>query len=120
MFRYQGFTPRAGNGVGLGVMLASLWGHTYIGSEHLLLGLLRAGCPQLEQAGVTFSRCRKAVLDRTGRGDGGGRMLGREDLTPHSRSILQNAVLWAGQQGKAAADVTKSCWRSCGKRRVAR
>ena len=105
MFRYQGFTPRAGNAVGLGVMLASLWGHTYIGSEHLLLGLLRAGCPQLDQSGIGFPQCRRAVLERTGQGDSGGRMLGQDDLTPHSRKILQNAVLWAGQQGKNAADV---------------
>ena len=105
MFRYQGFTPRAGNAVGLGVMLASLWGHTYIGSEHLLLGLLRAGYPFLEQEGVSFARCRQAVLKRVGQGEGGGRMLGREDLTSHSQAILQNAVLWAGQQGKHAADL---------------
>ena len=86
-------------------MLASLWGHTYIGSEHLLLGLLRAGYPSLEQEGVSFARCRQAVLKRVGQGEGGGRMLGREDLTSHSQAILQNAVLWAGQQGKHAADL---------------
>ena len=40
MFRFRGFTPRANDAVNLALSQACLLGHTYIGSEHLLLGLL--------------------------------------------------------------------------------
>ena len=43
MFRFRGFTPRANDAVNLALSQACLLGHTYIGSEHLLLGLLLEG-----------------------------------------------------------------------------
>ena len=41
MFRFRGFTSCANDAVNLALSQACLLGHTYIGSEHLLLGLLR-------------------------------------------------------------------------------
>ena len=40
MFRFRGFTSCANDAVNLALSQACLLGHTYIGSEHLLLGLL--------------------------------------------------------------------------------
>ena len=63
MFRFSGFTLRANDAVNLAVSQASLLGHTYIGSEHLLLGLLLEGsgtaCAALLQKGINP----EAVLD---------------------------------------------------------
>ena len=63
MFRFRGFTLRANDAVNLAVSQASLLGHTYIGSEHLLLGLLLEGsgtaCAALLQKGIDP----EAVLD---------------------------------------------------------
>ena len=43
MFRFRGFTSCANDAVNLALSQACLLGHTYIGSEHLLLGLLLEG-----------------------------------------------------------------------------
>ena len=43
MFRFKGFSPRANDAINLALSQACLLGHTYIGSEHLLLGLLLEG-----------------------------------------------------------------------------
>jgi len=40
MFKFNGFTPKANTAVNCAIDEAAALGHTYIGSEHLLLGLL--------------------------------------------------------------------------------
>ena len=42
MFRFNGFTQKANEAVNLAIAQASALGHNYIGSEHLLLGLVSA------------------------------------------------------------------------------
>ncbi len=56
----QGFSPRANDAINLALSQACLLGHTYIGSEHLLLGLLLEGSgpsAALTPKGVTPTRC---------------------------------------------------------------
>ena len=48
MYKFPGFTPKANSAVNHAMTQASILGHTYIGSEHLLLGLLR------EHSGVAY------------------------------------------------------------------
>ena len=43
MYRFNGFTEKANRAINLAMEAAQELGHTYIGSEHLLLGLLREG-----------------------------------------------------------------------------
>lgn len=40
MFKFTGFTEKANKSLNKAVQAAENLGHTYIGSEHLLLGLL--------------------------------------------------------------------------------
>ena len=40
MYRFTGFTESANNALNYAVETAENLGHTYIGSEHMLLGLL--------------------------------------------------------------------------------
>jgi ATP-dependent Clp protease ATP-binding subunit ClpA len=60
-----GLTPRAKKVLELAVDEARRMGHHYIGTEHLLLGLLREGqgiaCGVLESLGVNLERARGAV-----------------------------------------------------------
>ena len=49
MYRFNGFTEKANNALNLAVESAEEMGHTYVGSEHILLGLLREG------SGVAFA-----------------------------------------------------------------
>jgi ATP-dependent Clp protease ATP-binding subunit ClpA len=61
-----GLTPRAKKVIELAVDEARRMGHHYIGTEHLLLGLLREGegiaCGVLESLGVNLERARVAVI----------------------------------------------------------
>src|SRR5215467_8704433 len=62
-----GLTPRAKKVIELAVDEARRLGHHYIGTEHLLLGLVREGegiaAGVLESLGVTLERVRKATLE---------------------------------------------------------
>jgi len=61
-----GLTPRAKKVIELAVDEAQRLGHRYIGTEHLLLGLVREGegiaCGVLESLGVNLERARSAVI----------------------------------------------------------
>ena len=43
MYRFNGFTEKANHAMNLAISSAEELGHTYIGSEHILLGLLKEG-----------------------------------------------------------------------------
>ena len=43
MFKFSGFTPRANSSINAAMAEASLLGHSFIGTEHLLWGILREG-----------------------------------------------------------------------------
>ena len=61
------FTPRAKKVLELSLREALQLGHNYIGTEHMLLGLVRegegVGAQVLEQLGVSLDRTRQVVLD---------------------------------------------------------
>ena len=66
------FTTSAFNVLKTALSTASELGHTYIGSEHLLLGLLSekntVAYKVLSGHLVTFERCRDALLKSSGKG----------------------------------------------------
>jgi ATP-dependent Clp protease ATP-binding subunit ClpA len=68
------FTPRAKKALELSLREARHLGHDYIGTEHLLLGLLREGegvdCTVLAAQGITYRRARAAIVDELRRGTG--------------------------------------------------
>lgn len=43
MYKFNGFTEKANNALNLAIESAQKFGHTYIGSEHILIGLLKEG-----------------------------------------------------------------------------
>ncbi|NMB11140.1 MAG: ATP-dependent Clp protease ATP-binding subunit [Firmicutes bacterium] len=83
-----GFTPRAKRVLELAFDEARQLGHTYIGTEHILLGLIREGegvaAQVLRNLGVDQERVRKQVLDLLGEGAGptAGGKAGRARKTP--------------------------------------
>ena len=72
MFYQNRFTERAQKALTLAQEAAGSFGHSYIGSEHLLLGLLREGggpaAKALAAAGVTEDALVKQIEDLSGRG----------------------------------------------------
>ena len=65
-----GLSPRAKRVLELAIDEARLMGHGYVGTEHLLLGLLREGegvaAQVLENLGIDLDRARSEVLELLG------------------------------------------------------
>ncbi len=92
--RFDKFTERARKVLRLAQEEAQRLHHNYIGTEHLLLGLVRedegvAG-KVLISLGVDLEKVRKAVEDRFGRGTH--IVFGEIVLTPHAKKVIELAV----------------------------
>jgi len=99
--RFDKFTDRARKVLTLAQEEATRFNHNYIGTEHLLLGLVREGegvaAKILSNLGVELNRVRSAVEFMIGRGD---RMLvGEIGLTPRAKKVIELAVDEARQLG---------------------
>lgn len=91
---FDRFTERARNVMQLAQEEAQRLQHNYIGTEHLLLGLLREGegvaGQVLTHLGVELEQARRAVEGIVGRGD---RIVGGEiGLTPRAKKVIELAV----------------------------
>lgn len=103
MFRFSGFTPKANNAINVAVDQACELGHTYIGSEHVLLGLLDKGSgvaySVLKQKNLSYSAVKQTIVQTVGSGSRSA--LTPEDFTPRCRRILETAMLKAKTLGQA-------------------
>ncbi len=97
------FTGRAQNALGGALREASKMGHTYIGSEHLLLGLLSEGdciaAKLLGARGVELGPLRTAICELSG--TGAETRVTPADMTPRVRKIIQDSAVEAGQSGQS-------------------
>ena len=94
MYRFNGFTEKANRAVNLALEGAQELGHTYIGSEHLLLGLLKEGsgtaAELLQSKGVTADKIAGMIAETVGRGSRTN--LTTDDFTPRGKHILELAM----------------------------
>ncbi len=94
MYKFTGFTQKANIALNSAVRIAEALGHTYIGSEHLLAGLLSAdgsvAATALTTRGVTAEKIENAI--RTSVGIGTPTVLSPNDFTPRSKNIIESAV----------------------------
>lgn len=92
--RFDRFTERARKVLSLAQEEAQRFQHNYIGTEHLLLGLVREGegvaARVLESMGVELYKVRQAVEFIIGRGDR--IVLGEIGLTPRAKRVIELAV----------------------------
>ncbi|MBQ5357361.1 MAG: ATP-dependent Clp protease ATP-binding subunit, partial [Oscillospiraceae bacterium] len=104
MFKFSGFTPRANSSINAAMAEASLLGHSFIGTEHLLWGILREGeCAELKYISECKIDCEKVMgklLEDIGRGTKSN--LSPSDFSPCCRKILENALSEAKQTGSLA------------------
>jgi hypothetical protein len=91
--RFERFTERARHTLHLAQEEAQRLNHHYIGTEHLLLGLVREGdgvaAKVLAGLGIRLDAVRDAVIFIIGRGDR--RVEGEVGLTPRSKKVIQLA-----------------------------
>lgn len=92
--RFDKFTEGARKSLQLAQEEAQRFNHTYIGTEHILLGLVRledgVAVRALQKMGIMFEGVRSAVEFIIGRGD---RMvMGEIGLTPRAKRVIELAV----------------------------
>src|SRR3970040_1717443 len=92
--RFDKFTERARRVLTLAQEEAHRFNHNYIGTEHILLGLVREGdagaAKVLSTLGVELNKVRSAVEFIIGRGDRA--VLGEIGLTPRAKKVIELAV----------------------------
>src|SRR3954451_13131639 len=92
--RFDKFTERARRVLTLAQEEAQRFNHNYIGTEHLLLGLVREGdgvaAKVLSNLGVELNKVRSAVEFIIGRGDRASS--GEIGLTPRAKRVIELAV----------------------------
>ncbi len=101
MYEFRGFTHKANTALNLAVESAQDMGHTYVGTEHILLGLLKEGtgvaAAALSQCGVT----EQALSDKISGVDGvaASTTLTPNDFTPRTKRVLKSAMLISARMG---------------------
>jgi ATP-dependent Clp protease ATP-binding subunit ClpC len=92
--RFDKFTERARKVLALAQEEARRFNHNYIGTEHILLGLVREeegmAARVLSNLGIGLNKVRAAVEFIIGRGEGSGQ--GDVGLTPRAKRVIELAV----------------------------
>lgn len=97
---YGRFTEKAEKAINLSQHSAMELGHSYVGTEHLLLGLVREGTGiasrVLQSQGVSEEKILKEIDELIGKGDSKGQPL---DFTPRTKRVLELALREARKLG---------------------
>ncbi|MBQ5563963.1 MAG: ATP-dependent Clp protease ATP-binding subunit, partial [Clostridia bacterium] len=101
MYKFNGFTEKANNAINLAIESAQDMGHTYIGSEHILLGLLKnedgAAYTVLDKCGASADKLEELIKEEIGTGEN--TKLTPDDFTPRTKRVLQTAIMQAANMG---------------------
>lgn len=94
------FTERAQKVILLSQEAAQSLGHNYVGTEHILLGILKEGrgiaAETLKKLGVDFKETEETIITMVGRGNDDGNLLG---FTPRTKKVFELSFLAARQLG---------------------
>ncbi len=94
MNNFNNFTPRAQQVINLARKEADGFNHPYVGTEHLLLGLISLGegvaVNVLDRLGVSIEAVRREVENAVGQGPQT-KLVGNVPFTPRSKKVLQLA-----------------------------
>ncbi len=104
-YNFNGFTSKANEALNLSISFAENMGHTYVGSEHLLLGLLKLG------SGVAFAVLNKNGVEadkieelmRSQIGEGAPTRLTPDYFTPRAKNAIETAMRGCNSMGRKYA-----------------
>jgi len=95
------FTQKAQNALNRALSSAREMGHIYIGSEHLLLGLLAEtdsiACRVLGTRGIRYERTRQMIRDISGIGEHSS--VTSSDMTPRLKKIIESSASASARAG---------------------
>ena len=102
-YNFNGFTKKGNAALNNAIAAAERFGHTYIGSEHLLYGVLSVegsvAAGLLAEYGVTAEAVERLIVETVGRGTP--TQLTPDHLTPRAKRVIESAVTGVRQMGKA-------------------
>ena len=91
MYRFNSFTQKANDVLNIAIKEAENFGHTYVGSEHILIGLLKEGtgvaAMLLDSKGVTADKVEELMEEHIGKGNP--TRLSPDDFTPTCKRIIE-------------------------------
>ena len=94
MYRFKGFTEKANTALNLAIQSAEQLGHTYIGTEHIVLGLLQEGtgvaASVLGGRGITAAAYQQKIIEAQSCGQQSD--LTPADFTPRAKKSMELAV----------------------------
>lgn len=98
------FTEDAKKVLSDAVNSAREYGHTFVGSEHLLLAITRTSPRCFANTSITYERMKHQIYELAG--TGAGNYTGGEDLTPKCKKILMQAGRHAKDLGCEAITIS--------------
>lgn len=97
------FTPKAQYALNLALSCASDLGHSYIGSEHLLIGLLStpecAASRILQSRGIKADKVRGSIVELSGIGSP--ELVSPSDMTPRTKKIIEGSAYESARVGQS-------------------
>ena len=101
MYEFRGFTQKANKALNLAIESAQEMGHNYVGTEHILLGLVKestgVAAVSLEQCGVTeeelMEKIEKIDTEHTSTA------LTPNDFTPRTKRVLRASMIASARMG---------------------
>ncbi len=100
MYKFTGFTEKANRALNSAVEIGENFGHTYIGTEHLLAGIVRedngTGTTVLLSKGVSYQKVLEMIKKTVGVGIP--TVLSPDDFTPRCKGIIELSVSIAGKE----------------------
>ena len=101
MYNFKGFTQKANTALNLALTLAQEMGHTYVGTEHILLGLIKentgVAAVVMNECGLTEEKLYEHITQSIGKGDF--TALTPDDFTPRTKRVMQMAVINSAKMG---------------------
>ena len=98
-YRFKGFTEKANQALNLAIEAAQQLGHTYIGTEHIVLGLLREGsgvaASVMGARGVTAAQYEEKIAEVESRGEY--TRLTPADFTPRAKTAMETSMAEAAR-----------------------
>ena len=103
MYKFNGFTQKANIALNYAIQIAENMGHTYVGSEHLLIGLLgdstSVAAMTMLNRNITEEKVLQAVKNIVGNGIP--TRLTTANFTPRFKHIIENAIAISREMGQS-------------------
>lgn len=103
MYEFRGFTQKANKALNLALESAEKMGCSYVGTEHILLGLLREGsgvaAAALSECGVTEDALKQRISEDNNNNTE--TRLTPDDFTPRTKRVLRAAMLVSSRLGNS-------------------